>query len=265
MPVLEPTSLCGQDDRTMADSSTPSDADRWYETAFGALYPLIYRHRDDAAALEEVEALCQAVGIRPAQTVLDVCCGDGRHLEALCRRGCDVVGVDLSQALLARAGERDVLRGRLVRADARALPFSGSFDVVVNLFTSFGYFDLEGDRMQLSAMVRALHVGGTLVVDLPDAGHIRRSLEPHTVEIIEGHRLEQHRHVEADRVVKHVRVIDPTGRVHEHVERVRLYDADRIMAEARSAGLADIRCWGDYDGAASRAQSPRMILVGKRA
>ncbi|MDX1564853.1 MAG: methyltransferase domain-containing protein, partial [Phycisphaeraceae bacterium] len=141
----------------------------WFEHAFGAMYARRYGHRDDTEAQRQVRQLVDWLEPPTGCRVLDVCCGGGRHLEPLLAMGFSAWGVDLSSDLLALAARRPALRGRLVRADARALPFVVCFDWLVNLFTSFGYFRDEADnRRQLAGMAEALRPGGRLVLDLPN-------------------------------------------------------------------------------------------------
>lgn len=99
----------------------------------------------------------------PFDTGLDVCCGTGAGLTVL-RRLCRqrITGVDFSTGMLeqARTAEPDAV---LVRADARALPFTGGFDLAVT-FGALGHF-LPAERPALFAGVhRALRPGGVFAV-----------------------------------------------------------------------------------------------------
>ena len=95
----------------------------------------------------------------PFDSGLDVCCGTGagmRVLEPLCEG--QVTGVDFSAGMLARARSAHP-DARWVRADARALPFDGAFDLAVS-FGALGHF-LPAERPALFAGVhRALRPGG---------------------------------------------------------------------------------------------------------
>jgi SAM-dependent methyltransferase len=95
----------------------------------------------------------------PFDSGLDVCCGTGagmRVLEPLCRR--PATGVDFSAGMLGRARDAHP-DDRWVRADARALPFAGAFDLAVS-FGALGHF-LPAERPGLFAGVhRALRPGG---------------------------------------------------------------------------------------------------------
>ena len=113
--------------------------------------------RTSDGALDATAEALRAFG--PFGSGLDVCCGTGagmRVLEPLCSR--PATGVDFSAGMLARA--RDAHPGaRWVRADARALPFAGAFDLAVS-FGALGHF-LPAERPALFAGVhRALRPGG---------------------------------------------------------------------------------------------------------
>jgi ubiquinone/menaquinone biosynthesis C-methylase UbiE len=107
-----------------------------------------------------LSATAQALaGAGPFGTGLDVCCGTGAGLTVLgdlCRDA--ITGVDFSAGMLAQA-HRACPGATLVRADARALPFSGAFDLAVS-FGALGHF-LPAERPALFAGVhRALRPGG---------------------------------------------------------------------------------------------------------
>ncbi len=117
-------------------------SDAWIKPYFGSIYPQIYAL--DHLTKGQVDGVERMLGLTPERRILDVCCGYGRHTLELARRGYrHVVGVDLSRPLLAQArrtARAEGLRVDFRLADMRRLPFRGSFDVGLNLFTSFGYF-----------------------------------------------------------------------------------------------------------------------------
>ena len=90
---------------------------------------------------------------------LDVCCGTGagiQVLRSLCKER--IIGVDFSAGMLAQA-RRAHPDASWVRADARALPFTGAFDLAVS-FGAFGHF-LPAERPALfGGVYRALRPGG---------------------------------------------------------------------------------------------------------
>ena len=132
-------------------------APEWYRDWFGEEYLALYPHRDAGEAVAGVELVLSTLG-NPQGTVLDLACGAGRHMLELERRGHVVVGLDLSAPLLrqARTSDPGLL---LARGDMRNLPFAdSSFGLVVNFFTSFGYFAEPEEDLRVLAEIGRAHV-----------------------------------------------------------------------------------------------------------
>jgi SAM-dependent methyltransferase len=245
--------------------TAPAHTDDWYLRSFGAMYGLLYSHRDDASARTEVDHLIDLLQLRAGRRVLDVGCGAGRHLAAMVERGIDAVGLDLSPDLLAEASQRPALRGRLVRADMRSLPFAGEFDAALSLFTSFGYFNEDAQNTRaLAEMARVVKPGGLLAMDLINEPRLRRELSPYDCRRVDGRTIEDHRRIDGRRVVKETAVTDPDGSVHRFCERVRLYDRREITQMFTAAGLVSIRFHGCFAGGECTGESRRMIAVGEK-
>lgn len=129
--------------------------------------------------------LFSAHGLNPPAKILDLCCGIGRHSVALAKRGFQVVGVDFSQKFLARAQKLAEEHGvqdaaKFVLLDARkiaALPERG-FAAIINIFTSFGYYDEETDRNILAQARELTNPGGIFVLDLASREWILRNFSP---------------------------------------------------------------------------------------
>ncbi len=219
----------------------------WWQAAFGPDYELVYAHRSDDAAMAEVAGLLPHLGSGP---VLDACCGNGRHLAALQRAGICAVGFDYSANLLRSAAMRREVRGRVSRADVRAIPFTGNFSAVLVLFTAFGYFDEADNGVTLAALAGQLAAGGSLVLDLPDPQRVRAGLVPESSKSVAGLTIREQRRIEGQRMVKDVHISRPDGSVHAYTESVRLYAADEIVRLAESVGLQVRACWPSLRGEA---------------
>jgi SAM-dependent methyltransferase len=238
----------------------------WFEQWFGEEYLRLYPHRDDVDA-EAAVALIQRVLPLDGRRLLDLACGPGRHAAQLARHGGLVTGFDLSFPLLIRARKRVGPDVALVRGDMRQLPFAPAmFDVVVNLFTSFGYFADDALHVAvLREVTRVLRPAGHFVLDYFHADEVRAALVPreerHTAS---GHHVVIERQVSADArfVLKEMHLVND-GR--SFVERVRLFapsDLERLFAQA---GLRVERRFGGYDGRPLAPGAPRVILVGALA
>ncbi len=236
----------------------------WFEHWFGGEYLELYPHRDDAEA-SRVAALLESRGVvRRGDRVVDLACGAGRHAVALSRLGARVVGLDLSMPLL-RAGQRRWQDARLVRADIRVLPLrSGAADAVVNLFTSFGYFEHDAEHEKVIAEVaRVLRAGGRFVLDFLNAREVRATLVPRDERPINGRSVVQERRLEQDgRYV--IKTIHLAGEGRSFMERVRLYERADLERMLEGAGLAIDAVLGDYEGAPYLVRSPRLLMLARK-
>jgi SAM-dependent methyltransferase len=235
----------------------------WFEEWFGDDYLRIYQHRDESEAERAIDLIATHLPGREIQAVLDLACGAGRHSKPLCERWW-TVGLDLSAALL-RVARRDTPDAPYVRADMRELPFADeSFDLVVNLFTSFGYFEDDREHARVLACVRtAMKPGSTLVIDFLNASQVRRNLVPYDERVEKGITIEQSRIISSDdRFVEKTIRLRERGR--EYVERVRLLSAGDLERMLEFAGFEVVHCFGDYAGAGWSENSPRTILFASR-
>ena len=108
--------------------------DAWFEKSFREDYLLVYQHRDEASADQEIHNLLERLPIKSEGRVLDLCCGSGRHSRAIAKRGYEVVGVDLSSVLLEQAELlNDQKQVTYYQYDMRDIPFESEFDNVVHL------------------------------------------------------------------------------------------------------------------------------------
>jgi SAM-dependent methyltransferase len=246
----------------MMQRSGSEEAD-WFEAWFGEDYLRIYQHRDETEAERVIDLIARFLEGQDIRSVLDLGCGAGRHSKALCERWW-TVGLDLSAALL-RIARHEIPDAPYVRADMRELPFAPeSFDLVVNLFTSFGYF--ENDRENERVLVRvcdALRRGGTLVIDFLNASQVRSHLVPYDERVENGVTIEQTRAISPDdRFVEKTIRLRERGK--EYIERVRLLTPRDLERMLDIAGFVIRARIGDYAGAPWSEASPRAILFASR-
>lgn len=237
----------------------------WYTRAFDAVYLEVYAHRSVAEAEQVTRDLLAPLGLRGAR-VLDLACGAGRYTRVLAEHGARSVGLDLSTALLEAAHAHVGRAAALVRGDMLHLPFrSRSFDLVVSMFTSFGYFARpEQDRAVLSEARRALRDEGALFLDLLNPEHLRRTLVPQSHRRAGRYRVFERRHIDsANRVVKQIEVRDG-DRVNTYREVVRLWTRAELEAALEAAGMRVESVWGGYDAAPySAGRSERLLVLAR--
>jgi SAM-dependent methyltransferase len=240
----------------------------WYERSFREDYLLVYKHRDQAGAANEVRTMSEWLQLPAGAKVLDLCCGSGRHSIVLDKLGLDVTGVDLSETLLAEA--RTNSEGCSIRwqhGDMRNVPLEGeTFDAVLNMFTSFGYFDNDAENERvLGEIARLLREGGQFIIDFLNPSFIEANLVPHSVREDGAATIDETRAIQDGYVVKTIRIQDKESDERVYEERVKLYRLASFRSMLERAGLTLERVFGGYDGTDyEEAGSPRLIMMGTK-
>lgn len=241
----------------------------WYEESFGQDYLLVYKHRDMQGAMAEVKRMVDWLHLPAGSRIFDLCCGMGRHSLALADEGYQVTGMDLSRVLLAEARKLDQEgRVRWLEGDMRQVPDEGPYDAVVNLFTSFGYFEGEAENAKvLREISRLLKPGGRFIIDYLNPEAVRRHLVPHSVRQDGDVTIDEKRKIEDGFVRKRIVLTEAGQPERSYMEQVKLYgleDFQRLI-ELAGAELHIEEVYGRYDASVyDREESPRLILVGRK-
>ena len=235
-----------------------------FEATFGDDYLYFYRPTlTDEVSERDTDDIVGLLGLAPGDSVLDAPCGHGRISNRLAARGCAVVGVDAAELFLvvARESGSDV-DYRL--GDLRDLPVDGPFDAALSWFTSFGYFDDEGNRRVLSEYRRVLRPGGRLLVEMHNRDHFVRHFTPapfsfsvqvgddlmmntSTFDCVEGR-------METDRLV----VRD--GQVRRSHHSVRVPAITELRAWILAAGFSEVE-FRARDGQEPSIDRPRLVVL----
>jgi SAM-dependent methyltransferase len=241
------------------------DDDAFWET-FGSY---IYSDERLRTAPEDVDRILALAGTSP-RDVLDLCCGTGRHAVAFASRGCRVTGVDRTRFALDQARAHAAASGvgvEFVQCDMREFRRPVSFDLALNLFTSFGYFDAADDDLRVLRHVHeALRPGGALVIDVIGKEILARVFQETRSAIAPDGTLIVWRTAVADEWTRvkgewHA-VRGGTARVF-HVEHW-IYSAGELRALLREAGFGGVRVVGDLDGREYDTSAVRLVAVARK-
>ena len=135
----------------------------WFDTPF---YHQLYKSRNYAEAPFFIDNLEKTLHFKQSDAFLDLACGKGRHSIYLNSKGYDVTGIDLSQNNIEAANQSQNKHLHFFVHDMRETFRPNSFDFVLNLFTSFGYFEDNYDNFRaIKAISENLKSGGKLVLD----------------------------------------------------------------------------------------------------
>jgi SAM-dependent methyltransferase len=149
----------------------------WWEELFNDDFIRTMAKVTDAQIGKEVNFIEESLGCEAGAMILDLACGTGRHAVELAARGYQVVGFDLSLAMLARASDEAQDRNQkinFVQGDMREMTFEETFDGVYSWNTSFGYFDEEKNGAVIARVHKALKKGGQFLLDVVNRDYIVR-------------------------------------------------------------------------------------------
>lgn len=236
--------------------------------AWEQLAPILFDERRWAGTPGEVDRLLALLALRPPADVLDLGCGPGRHLLELARRGFHVSGVDATAAFVVAAREASAaerLETEVVHADMREFHRPASFDAVVNLSTSFGYFtDPADDRRVLENVHRSLRAGGALVMELAGKEVVARTLKgPEWREEKGVFLLTEQRPRHDWRWVENRLVFVADSGRQEFVLAHRLYSAAELTSLLAGCGFSSLSVYGGLDGSPYDEHATALVAVGR--
>lgn len=235
----------------------------WFDSHY---YHLLYKNRDNQEAAKFINNLLDYLNLERGSKVLDLACGKGRHSAQLGKAGYDVIGIDLSEESIASANENfQNDRLEFFVHDMRELYWSDHFDLVVNLFTSFGYFhNSDDDQRTLSGVADALKSGGLFVMDFMNAVKVEADLVEYEEKIVEGVKFELNRVVEEGVIKKKIHLKDGDVEL-DFEEKVDALKLNTFQEYFQNTGLELIETFGSYDlDPFNASTSNRLIMVCKK-
>ena len=243
----------------------------WWTTHFDAQYLHEYEPLFNLAAdRREVSRLLEILELPAGARVLDCPCGQGRHAHLLAEAGFNVDGLDYSEPLLEVARRRGSGRTlRYTQGDMRALPakWTGRFDAVVNLFTSFGFFDNPADdRKVLAQFARVLKPGGVLIWHGGSRdGVMARFLSRDWWSTADGTVFGQERRFDPlSGFLEITSTWRGPGGEGERTHRIRLYSASELASRMQEVGLVVEQAFDAWTPRPLTRKSSEMLLVARK-
>jgi SAM-dependent methyltransferase len=235
--------------------------ERFWETT----YPFIFAEEKFNAAEAEISELAKLTG-SPFHRVLDLCCGPGRHSIILARQGARVTAVDRSPFLLKKAKSRAELEKldiEWVQEDMRSFVRPDEFDLVISLFTSFGYFGDEENLTVLRNVFRSLAPGGFFIIDVMGKEITARAFAASAVD----------KHPDGTIWVQSREIIDDWYRIRTRWFLIRdqkvteasfdtaLYSGRELADLLKRAGFEQVKLFGSLQGIPYDLKAQRLVAV----
>ena len=236
--------------------------EEWFDTRF---YHVLYQHRDDQEAQLFIDALFESLRPQPDWHILDLACGRGRHARYIQKKGVEVTGLDLADSNIEYASQflENKLHFRV--ADMREDYGENKFDLILNLFTSFGYFDTWEDNLRALKQVKhALKPGGFFLIDFLNVNMVKDQLIPNEEVNVEGYVFYISRSIGDGRILKKIDLVEPDGTEHHFKEEVWALGQNDFEALFRQSGLELVDSFGSYKMTKfDPHKSERLILLAR--
>ncbi|WP_395373174.1 class I SAM-dependent methyltransferase [Marinicella sp. W31] len=243
----------------------------WYqdEQLWEIFYDSMFDADSFAVASEQVPKILSMVPAK-VNKVLDLACGPGRHLIPFAQMGLDVTGVDSSGFLLNRAAhmiESEDLAATLVHADMLDYETTTGFDLVTNLFTSFGYYEDPQDNQKLLAQIHhMLKDSGYLVLDVFGKENLLQTMEPvHLTEYDNGDiRVERPLLTDEMQVFSNEWILIRGDQAYRKQYQHYVYSGVELRQMLKQAGFSSVKLYGSFDADPYDMESERLIAVAQK-
>ena len=238
----------------------------WYKSWFDSpYYHILYSHRDENEAKHFLDKIISELRLKSGMKILDAACGRGRHSVYLNKKGFDVTGYDLSAVNCAYNKKSECRTLHFFVHDMRKPFRENYFDVALNLFSSFGYFETENEnRLAIHSLGKSLRKGGQLVIDFMNVGRAVKHLRKEDIIKVKDIAFKIRKHTENNFIIKTIEIED-NAFIHEYSEKVMLLDRSHFENYFDQAGLKTKSVFGNYNlDPFDPAHSERLIIIAEK-
>jgi SAM-dependent methyltransferase len=249
----------------MTENQSWYDQDDFWHT----VESILFHQKRMANASSQVENIIKLLDIKQGAKILDLCCGIGRHSIEFSRQGFEVTGVDRTKTYLEKAASQAQSEGlniEFVNEDMRVFCQPDTFDLVVNLFTSFGYFESpEDDRKVVENVYASLKSGGKFLIDMQGKEITARDFRERDWNEVDGNIILEER-----------KILDNWGKVEnrwiffkketriENKIVLRLYSAVELSSLLKQCGFSDVKVYGSLQGIEYDHKARRLVVVAQK-
>lgn len=238
----------------------------WFTHWFGSeFYDRLYKNRNEEEAIAFIHKVFVELPSMKQPSILDLCCGNGRHSLAMAEYG-SVVGVDLNEEQIQKAKDRMILHASFFVYDMREVVKLNEFDFVFNLFSSFAYFDNQSDDLKtLNSVYQNLRSNGIFIQDFLNVNYVIPRLKTSEYKTDNELSFDIKRKVENKKIIKTIKVSQRNVEIGLFEEKLTAYTPDELLALHKQAGLTPFKIFGNYQlSEFDKLNSPRIIVFSKK-
>ena len=237
----------------------------WFENWFNSkYYHILYKNRDKSEAKFFLNNVVNHLKFETGN-ILDVACGRGRHAKYLSKLGFNVTGIDLSANSIQFAKKNNSKNLKFFVHDMRTIFKKNHFDLVTNLFTSFGYFEnLEDEEKAINSIVDNLKCDGLILIDFLNVKKTINNLVKKEKKRIDNIDFDIERKYDNNYITKTIQITDDC-KCFEYYEKVRCLTLIDFNEMLEKANMKIVEIFGDYALKDFNAKkSDRLIIIAKK-
>ena len=230
----------------------------WFNSPF---YHQLYKERDYSEATYFMNNLISKLQIDKNSSILDLACGRGRYSLYLSNIGHKVTGIDISKKNISEAKKNESDKLNYLLHDMRQ-PLNKKFDLILNLFTSFGYYQNNKDNISVIKSIKYnLNSEGKAVIDFLNINYVLNNLIKYEEKVFDKTKFIIKRYLENDLLVKDI-TIDSNNKTYKFQEKVKAYGIVDFLTMFKECDLELKEKFGDYNlNTFNKNSSPRLIMV----
>ena len=239
---------------------------KWFENWFDSeYYHILYKDRNQKEAELFINKLIKKLNLKKNSKLIDIGCGKGRHATYFNKKGMNVVGIDLSKNSIQSAKKNENQKLQFIVHDMRKIFKKNEFNIVTNLFTSFGYFkNYKDEQNSINAMASNLKKNGILIIDFMNVKKVISNLVKYEEKTINGIHFKIERKILNNYIYKKIVFEDNNQNYifEEQVKALTLIDFSKLI---KKAGMSIINIFGSYNLDDFNAiNSDRLIIISKK-
>ena len=232
----------------------------WFDSDY---YHTLYKHRDYSEARNFIDNIVEYLDLKKGSKILDLACGIGRHSIYLDKIGFKVVGTDKSPNNIKKAKASKNQSVNFLQMEMID-DTNHKYDVIFNLFTSFGYVNHDYNLKTIKNIERQLKDDGTVIVDFMNTLFVKKNLVIEETKVIDDLSFKIKRKSDGKHIYKEIKFQDKKDYFfQEKVMDLSRKDFENYLIRYN---LKIIKTFGNYNlNEFDIENSERLIMVIKKS